>query len=264
MCGIFCSLSRHGYVVPDTNTKQLLQNRGPDSTGQHQTLIHATGRLEQSGASQVHATFLSTVLSLRGRTIVDQPLKDKATGSVLCWNGEAWTINNDVVTGNDSELVFTELLKACTGSAASSTPGVISLLSSVRGPYAFVFFDAGSKHLYYARDCLGRRSLLTKSTSENTLVLSSVCDNSTGEAWTEVEADGIYIVDLNVTPFTHTHIPHRRSDQDGPKLSFVGKSSAVRVSLTAIDPAISRHELLDPCTGHAATLTGCESFDRIA
>ncbi|KAH7356083.1 asparagine synthase-domain-containing protein [Pyrenochaeta sp. MPI-SDFR-AT-0127] len=226
MCGIFCSLNRHGYIVPDTNTKQLLHNRGPDSIGQHQTVIESSQEYDDSAAAQIHATFLSTVLSLRGTTVVDQPLRDGATGSVLCWNGEAWTINNNVVTGNDSELVFAKLLEACSGSAGSSTPRVISLLSSIRGPYAFVFYDATNKRLYYGRDCLGRRSLLRKSTSDHTLVLSSVCDTVTGDEWTEVEADGVYIVDLKTASSAHaswtqTHIPHRRSDQEEEsKLSF--------------------------------------------
>ncbi|CAO2655056.1 Nn.00g117890.m01.CDS01 [Neocucurbitaria sp. VM-36] len=226
MCGIFCSLSRHGYITPDANTQQLLQNRGPDHTGQHQILIKSSQVNEDDLSSQLHTTFLSTVLSLRGSTVVAQPLIDEASGSVLCWNGEAWSINHHVVAGNDSELVFAQLLRACTSPPDAATPAVISLLSSVRGPYAFVFYDAPNKRLYYGRDCLGRRSLLKKSTQNDTLILSSVCDNASGEAWSEVEADGIYILDLHVETSTSTslrpvHIPHNGSKQEtASKLSF--------------------------------------------
>jgi len=243
MCGIFCSLSRHGFVAPDNNTKRLLQNRGPDSTGQHETLI-------QADFAPIHATFLSTVLALRGSSVVEQPLIDDATGSVLCWNGEAWSIGPILVEGNDSTLVFEQLLKACNNSSDESKSAVIRLLSSIRGPYALVFYDASNERIYYGRDCLGRRSLLSKSMPNGTLLLSSVCDIASGEGWQEVEADGMYIVDLQVEDATQPSItasciPHRRSDEeDKSRLEFVGKSCRPRFLLTTVDIAISRHESL--------------------
>jgi hypothetical protein len=245
MCGIFFSLSRTGHVTPDTSTQRLLQNRGPDSTGQHQTIIESS---TERASTRLHATFLSTVLALRGNDIVEQPLRDDATASVLCWNGEAWSIAGHAVDGNDSRLVFTKLLHACTGPRDASARRVIELLSVVRGPYALVFYDAFHKRIYYGRDCLGRRSLLQKSTPDGTLVLSSVCDNASGESWAEVEADGIYIVDVELGDPTSeslpvTKIPHRRSDQEeNSGLSFVGKSSGTRVLLTDSDSAVSCHE----------------------
>ncbi|KAH6883035.1 asparagine synthase-domain-containing protein [Alternaria rosae] len=223
MCGIFFSLSRTGHVIPDTNTQRLLRNRGPDSTGQHQTIIESSAK---GASTRLHATFLSTVLALRGNDIVEQPLRDDTTGSVLCWNGEAWSFAGQAIDGNDSKLVFTKLLDACTGTREASMRGVIELLSVVRGPYALVFYDASHKRIYYGRDCLGRRSLLQNSTPDGTLVLSSVCDDASGESWAEVEADGIYVVDLELADPTSkslsvTRVPHRRSDQEeDSELSF--------------------------------------------
>jgi asparagine synthetase B (glutamine-hydrolysing) len=212
MCGIYCSLSRHGHIVPDAKTQQLLQNRGPDSVGQHQA------RIDAASSSQLHATFLSTVLSLRGQSIVAQPLHDAATGSVLCWNGEAWSIRGEAVAGNDSLAVFDKLLAACLDSIAA----VVDMLSSIKGPYAFVFYDARHKLVYYGRDCLGRRSLLRKSAPDGTLILSSVCDNADGGTWAEVEADGIYITNLTPSLLTSTtHLPHRTAG-DSIAVSLVG------------------------------------------
>ncbi|KAJ4368465.1 hypothetical protein N0V83_006822 [Neocucurbitaria cava] len=242
MCGIFCSLSHNDYMTPDANTQQLLQNRGPDHTGRHQFLIQPSRVTDDDNSSQFHTTFLSTVLSLRGSTVVPQPLVDKASGSVLCWNGEAWSIREHVVTGNDSDIVFARLLEACAGSPDASTRAVISLLSSIRGPYAFVFYDARNSRLYYGRDCLGRRSLLKKSTQDGTLILSSVCDNASGEAWEEVEADGIYFVNLHSetsTPPTlrPEHIPHSSSKQEsGSTLSFNLPFPAMNRNLTTQTP----------------------------
>ena len=248
MCGIFFSLCRHGQIAPDDNTAKLLRNRGPDHTGLHQINLS-----QQGDGSQLHATFLSTVLSLRGTTVIVQPLINESTKSVLCWNGEAWSINGDAIAGNDSKVIFEQLLKACsTGSSHDSKAAVIQLLSSIRGPYAIVYYDAVNERIYYGRDCLGRRSLLRKSTLDGSLVLSSVCDNATGEAWAEVEADGIYIVDLNTAEtaqgnFSIAHVPHARSgDTASSELSFVDRCSLLRCLLMSSDLAISTHEPPEP------------------
>jgi asparagine synthetase B (glutamine-hydrolysing) len=239
MCGIFFALSRHGHIAPDESTHALLRNRGPDHTGLHQPV------LSREDGTELHATFLSTVLSLRGTEIVSQPLVDASTASVLCWNGEAWSINRDAVTGNDSKLVFDRLLKACADASRSSKSAVVELLSHIRGPYAIVFYDATNNHIYYGRDCLGRRSLLHTSTPDGALVLSSVCDNATGEAWAEVEANGIYFVDLNdfADSSSVTHIPHARLPKTPTaELLFVGGYCRSKRLLTSSVPTISTDE----------------------
>ncbi|KAF1992862.1 asparagine synthetase domain-containing protein 1 [Amniculicola lignicola CBS 123094] len=215
MCGIFFSLCRHGHVTPDVDTRNLLNNRGPDNTGTLKLNIAA----DEHASQPLYATFLSTVLSLRGTSIVQQPLNDASTGSVLCWNGEAWSIGSRIVQGNDSRQIFESLLHASIGTSASrehSITGVVGLLSSIRGPFAFVFYDAPNHYIYYGRDCLGRRSLLRKSAATDQLILSSVCDNSSGDQWAEVEADGLYVVDLKArSPFDARRIPHCHKDQLG-------------------------------------------------
>ncbi|KAF2129216.1 hypothetical protein P153DRAFT_396513 [Dothidotthia symphoricarpi CBS 119687] len=224
MCGIFFALSRHGHVEIDTNTKQLLQDRGPDSTGQLQITLDTKRDNEQDEKalpSQLHMTFVSTVLALRGGTVVRQPLQDNATGSVFCWNGEAWSVQGRSVTGNDSEIIFDLLLKACAEPAdpTALTTAVMDVLSSIKGPYAFTFYDPVNKRIYYGRDCLGRRSLLKQSTTRDMIVFSSVCDSAASNAWEEVEADGIYVFELQSESTTRT--PHRvsRKGDDG-KTSF--------------------------------------------
>ena len=241
MCGIFFALSRHGHIAPDETTHALLRNRGPDHTGLHQPV------LSREDGTELHATFLSTVLSLRGTDMVSQPLVDASTASVLCWNGEAWSIDGDAVAGNDSKLVFDRLLKACADTSRSSKSAVIELLSHIRGPYAIVFYDATNNHIYYGRDCLGRRSLLHKSTPDGALVLSSVCDNATGEAWAEVEANGIYLVDLNHFTYSYsssvTHIPHASlRATSAAELLFVGRYCWSKHLLISPDITISTNE----------------------
>lgn len=247
MCGIFCTISRDGFISPDDATKQLLQNRGPDSIGQHQAVIDAASGENTEAVQKIHATFLSTVLSLRGKAVVEQPLQDATTGSILCWNGECWSIGAMVfMKGNDSEPVFAQLLRASSKatSPAAAVITTINLLATFRGPHAFVFYDSHHKLVYYGRDCLGRRSLLQKTTLDGSLMLSSVCDNSSGDSWTEVEADGIYILDLNSLASDKpsslpTHVPRRLSSQaEESNVSLVGKHVLIGALLIEIDIAL--------------------------
>ncbi|KAF2029691.1 hypothetical protein EK21DRAFT_67271 [Setomelanomma holmii] len=239
MCGIFCSLARHGFVSPDSATEKLLRNRGPDSIGTHHALLDLP-QIGKEQPPQLFANFLSTVLSLRGTSVAEQPLRDAESASVLCWNGEAWSVDGELITGNDSQRVF-EKLSAVSRTATCaeiSVKAVSTLLSTIRGPYAFVHYDARHKVLYYGRDCLGRRSLLTKTTSDSTLILSSVCDNASGEAWAEVEADGVYLVDMSSASDIGTLplprlIPHQ----------FSGQEQESRLSFTLPFPAMNREVL---------------------
>jgi asparagine synthetase B (glutamine-hydrolysing) len=248
MCGIFFSLSRNAYVAPDLETERLLRNRGPDSIGTHQVRIPCnTGREKDDG---LHATFVSTVLALRGTSVVEQPLRDDASGSVLCWNGEAWAIAGNDITGNDSQHVFASLLASSSSHVASerraSVERVASAVSAIRGPYALVYYDARNGYLYYARDCLGRRSLLRASTSTDSLILSSVCNSSGGE-WAEAEADGLYVIDLataaNDLPLHVVHIPWRlSSEQPHSDSCLVGECPADGQLLIYLDVTFPRHQ----------------------
>lgn len=253
MCGIFCSITRDRFVSPDDATRELLQNRGPDSTGQQQLTIQAKTPGSET-SSTLYTTFLSTVLSLRGKSVVEQPLQDAKTKSTLCWNGEAWTVGDERVSGNDSQFLFAKLLGATTsaGSIEASILIVVALLASVRGPYAFVFYDATHHLVYFGRDCLGRRSLLRKAVEDDSIMLSSVCDNASGNSWTEIEADGVYVLDLtsaasNSLSTSVAHIPHRLStDEQDKSVSIVGKCSALVPLLIEVDTAFSSHEQRHP------------------
>ncbi|KAF2010256.1 asparagine synthetase domain-containing protein 1 [Aaosphaeria arxii CBS 175.79] len=245
MCGIFFALSRSAHVLPDASTEQLLQKRGPDSIGKHCIQIPTPG-------TTFHATFISTVLSLRGSQIVEQPLRNRATGSVLCWNGEAWRVNGETVSENDSKFIFDQLSSVTSKTVQQrqeSVALVVEFLSTVQGPFSLAFYDAVNKYLYFGRDCLGRRSLLRKLVDDGDLVLSSVCDNATGDRWQEVEADGIYVVDLLqdlgcAAAIEILHIPHRRVDSTGPPgLSFTLPFPSLRRTLQTGDGLLLRQHV---------------------
>ena len=199
MCGIHLSVCQAHPVYPDDTVVQLLKDRGPDSFRQEKTIV------QDANNGQIHLTFSSSVLSLRGNHTAVQPLVDRDTGSIFCWNGEAWKIDETPVSGNDGELIFDLLLRV----KSTVTKGqlsqeevdlrirhVIDTFNSVRGPFAFVFYDALIGKVFFGRDCLGRRSLLFRHDLEGSFFLSSVCPGAQEHGFEEVEADGIYMLDM--------------------------------------------------------------------
>lgn len=135
-------------------------------------------RSQPLGNEPLIINVLSTVLALRGDHIESQPLQDTSTTTetFLCWNGEAWKQNDQVIDGNDSQYVFDMLLCACKSAPALSMQHILDALTSIAGPFAFVFYDAISNRLFYGRDRLGRRSLLSRMLSDNGIAFCSITD----------------------------------------------------------------------------------------
>jgi asparagine synthetase B (glutamine-hydrolysing) len=196
MCGIHVVVSHNSSfdtTTPPAHLKQGLINRGPDYFGQ------VTTRLEAATAP-VFLTFTSTVLALRGDHVTKQPFQDAQTGSVLCWNGEAWRINGQPVEGNDGEAIFALLSVASKKSSETRSRDpildVFRSIQAITGPFAFVYFDGPSETVYFGRDRLGRRSLLIcRDESNGSFVLSSMAE-ACQATWMEVNSDGVYSVVL--------------------------------------------------------------------
>ena len=211
MCGIFFSCSVSRLEDPVGKLRSCLEKRGPD----HCQTIGREGRgkatsvpREVTKKPDYFLKFLSTVLSLRGDEVVKQPSIDPNSTSVLCWNGEAWAVDGNAIAGNDTEAVFDLLLQATNqegGGHKVSTetfPGeivtdrVVKVFSRIAGPYAFVYYDGRNAQIFYGRDALGRRSLLTNKCRTGSLAISSICDPENAHEWEEVDADGVYMLDL--------------------------------------------------------------------
>jgi asparagine synthetase B (glutamine-hydrolysing) len=208
MCGIFCSLSRSQHVPADEQVLALLQRRGPDSTGHvQQTYCNRHEEISpgRGNDTTVYLNFTSTVLSLRGSKTVSQPLQDKDQSHVLCWNGEAWSIAGHPTEGNDTKAIFDLLSSAAAQScntafdSQDAANNIAQHMASVSGPYSFVFHDRLAGKVYLGRDFLGRRSLLWRANEVGDLLISSVTSGSLDGAWTEIEADGIYCIDLSAS-----------------------------------------------------------------
>ncbi|WPG99644.1 asparagine synthetase domain containing protein 1 [Acrodontium crateriforme] len=216
MCGIFCSVSTRKPLYPGPGLEQLLVNRGPDSNGKTLKATRRTCTIRAS-SEEVHLLCWSTVLSLRGLGTVDQPYRENDSSSTLCWNGEAWSISGNTAAGNDTRAVFSLLENSkSTGPdgldritfVLARTKELSAKLSEVSGPYAFVFHDQSNGLLFFGRDFLGRRSLLSRTTTDGEIVLSSVSDGQHQNFWREVSADGLYCIDL-LHSFDEVPLEHR-------------------------------------------------------
>ena len=214
MCGIFFSLHEEDYLAPNEELLDALRKRGPDSMGMRSRTVTIQPITSASTLAQSRfLTFVSTVLSLRGDSIINQPLEDPKSGSLLCWNGEAWKIDNALVQGNDAKAVFDLLLQASQPCSTCPHHGsfppdqglqnVIQAIESITGPYAFVFYDAQCRRVFYGRDALGRRSLVIKRYGAGSLAISSVPDATEADGWDEVEADGVYMLDFEGNAASH-------------------------------------------------------------
>ncbi|RMD42813.1 hypothetical protein DV735_g2388, partial [Chaetothyriales sp. CBS 134920] len=169
MCGIFFSVSHGKPLGPDEQSVARLQARGPDSFRKIAVSVEPDGHTTGGPTETVYLTFCASVLALRGDVIQTQPLLDPATKSMLCWNGEAWKYDGQDLSGNDSQAVFDALL-AADGDASA----IVSTMSKISGPFAFVYYDAPSQTLYFGRDRLGRRSLLANDMDRERLTLCSI------------------------------------------------------------------------------------------
>ena len=181
------SLSSAPRDIPEA-VKTCLQNRGPDFLGQ--TVCG------NDASSARCLTLSSTVLALRGNHLARQPLVSPDGRSILCWNGEAWRLGGQQVEGNDGEVIHHLLTKASASDASSQQNAVLDVLRAIEGPFAFVYYDKAMQKLFFGRDRLGRRSLMVaQDGSSGDLVISSVAE-ACDPRWEEVEANGIYVVDL--------------------------------------------------------------------
>ncbi|KAI0271497.1 asparagine synthase-domain-containing protein [Gloeopeniophorella convolvens] len=162
--------------------------RGPDAQRRHQT-----STTEGATSSSVHLDFFSSELLLRGDAPVVQP-HVHPNGDVLCWNGEIFQGLDIHPEENDGVKLF----DALTGLMDASS--IVQLFGTLEGPYAFVFYHHRSKRLFFARDPLGRRSLLIHKPSYTLpyMLLASVSVGANPSYdLAELSTEFIYCLDLS-------------------------------------------------------------------
>ncbi|CAM0949424.1 unnamed protein product [Alopecurus aequalis] len=187
-----------GKGVSVGELEESLRRRGPDSLGCHRLHLCSDGTtLDGVGCDggdgvggAVGATelcFIGATLQLRGTEPVSQPLVAQS-GSVLVYNGEIYggihiaSDQNDtqsllssleLCSSSDLHVVDRDEALPCHESLGKSVP---QILSTIKGPWALIYWQADSKTLWFGRDAFGRRSLLVHwpTLDDSRFILSSI------------------------------------------------------------------------------------------
>ncbi|KAK7154461.1 hypothetical protein R3I94_007706 [Phoxinus phoxinus] len=182
MCGICCVVSLTTPHVPlEECVHENLKCRGPNCSRDITVTI-----------SDCSLLFSAHVLHMRG-CLTPQPLQDD-NGNMLLWNGEVFGGLRVEQDDNDTKVVLHHL------SMAQSASDVIFLLSQLKGPWAFIYYQKAEHCIWFGRDFFGRRSLLWKFDPERaSFTLASVASqpaDTIQSQWQEVPPSGVYRFDL--------------------------------------------------------------------
>ena len=120
---------------------------------------------------------------------------------------------------NDGQVLF---------AALQAGPSVLSTLRNIEGPYAFVYYEHATRTLYWARDPLGRRSLMQSSPDGPTRKMSLTSVAPPGQdCWEEVETSCVFSLALDSWQETRHPRLHLREGAGQPE---------AQVSLLHMDP----------------------------
>ena len=167
----------------------------------------------------------SSVLHIQGSEICGQPVVSDTTGSVLCWNGEF--LNHPATLLSDTCLVSSML---------ELTPNIPSVLNKVEGPFAFVYYCAVTRCVWFGKDKYGRRSLQI-SICEDTVVLSSCLGTSC-----EISPTGLFKLDL-VDSCISFHEWETCAEFSNPDFLLGVFPSCIDELAKSFEESISRHML---------------------
>ncbi|ORY34239.1 asparagine synthase-domain-containing protein [Naematelia encephala] len=185
MCGLTLSirLVPIGAVLPDPVFDSLAlacSARGPDSQRTYTHYVQHNGLI----GSQVEVKLVASVLGLRGEGVTVQPLVGQR--GILGWNGQVFQGMQVGPDENDTQRVFERL---------EAGEEVDTVLSSIEGPFAFIYLDLITETLHFQLDPLSRRSLLVHPPDLTAVgerfVLSSVRSSQARQAgWEMRNLDG--------------------------------------------------------------------------
>ncbi|XP_037882925.1 asparagine synthetase domain-containing protein CG17486 [Glossina fuscipes] len=154
MCGIFCCIpawkeSNH-YCLENEVLYTVLRNRGPDA----EKILNISD-----------GTFAGFVLWHQGTEICFQPIVPD--NIILLFNGDIFKTNSkELKNESDSDWLSTQL-ENC-----QSDKLLINFFKELEGPFSIIMYNKYSKDLYFARDSMGRNSLIVEKNKEHLCILS--------------------------------------------------------------------------------------------
>ena len=182
MCGILVSISNQETDESLIKIISNIKKRGPDSFN--------------SISINPGTTIFASVLALRGETTIQQPVS--SNHGILAFNGEIFNSN---LHQNDTLYLSSTLSKSTT------IEDVVEILSSLQGPFALVYYIKHLNCLVFAKDLLGRRSLLWNINDiKSSFVITSVGDSNCTWENVDVGINVIYLNNLNDKKSLKNHI----------------------------------------------------------
>ena len=186
MCGIAWLVPTHAWdPAEEQQLRELLRRRGPD--------------VQRAVDAGYMGVFYAAVLHMRGVLPCIQPAEDEV-GNLLCFNGEIYSFANI----SEAPIVLRGLSRS-----SRSGEGVARYLSTLVGPWSLIYAHRKTGHVFFARDPIGRRSLLLGRTSAGDI--AAVASVSAGQnlTWTECPPNGVYCYDSRQRTLSHFPWPKR-------------------------------------------------------
>lgn len=164
-----------------------LLRRGPDRTDIQTTAVAPSVTIETA----------STILSLRGASPNNGdgllPDHKPCSRSVLIFNGEIYDGFED---GVSPTVCDTQQLHTLLDRTVDNAGDLLSVLDTLRGPWALAFWHPALKRLYFGRDCIGRRSLLISAVDDSHIVITSVPCAERRHGFMEIPPVGLLFLDF--------------------------------------------------------------------
>ncbi|GAA5859461.1 hypothetical protein JCM1840_004626 [Sporobolomyces johnsonii] len=163
-----------------------VKERGPDASN---SLVQ---HVQPNQGFSYELRFHASILHMRGEGVTTQPFVAD-NGDVLLWNGEIFDGLDVAPSENDGRKLF-DLIQS------SGPANFFAAIRNIEGPYAFVFYQASTSRIYFARDPLGRRSLLlhppTPISPFFVLVSNAPGKDFPLKEWEEVGCEAVHCYDL--------------------------------------------------------------------
>jgi asparagine synthetase B (glutamine-hydrolysing) len=189
MCGICYIYNWKNNHVDNSDLTNLIKSRGPDS------FITKKININENKKIIMHCS----VLHFQGKNIQEQPIydKNKEISSVLAWNGEVFISKLNLEEYSDSIVMYNIISSIEINSNKDDfITNIIKFLETIGGPYSIIYYSSKFNITFFARDPIGRRSLLIGKNDDEIVITSVGCSNDKFY-YSEISVNGVYVIDNN-------------------------------------------------------------------
>ncbi|KPU75341.1 uncharacterized protein Dana_GF27478 [Drosophila ananassae] len=181
MCGIFCTVSLNSKInfwKMYNSLNLTMKNRGPDAHNEI-LLNHDSGFI----------FFAGFVLWQQGEKLQKQPVAKN--DFIILFNGDLYNINKSLSMSDTTWLA--NRISEC-----HTHEDLVSLVKVLEGPFCLIIYNKVNQMLYFARDTLGRNSLIIER-HQSGLNLLSTSRHYSKEQLSSIELPplGLYQIRVN-------------------------------------------------------------------